>query len=272
MLGLVVLRSSDRPTRQVIPMLGSDTFIGTRFVSVNGLHLPANQAIAYARGCCTPLWARNRDPAFPFSFRGSAFLHKRHGKHYVIFTHHQTMGWNMDDMCVSLRRDSRIMQSGKTYIGYIGGAQLHERHDLCAMILADDAVQRNLERGTIFYEPLRAPSSKEADQEIFSALGYPHALSDLTCSDKIEAHDLSQVRVDGTWIPPKNTDDLHGLHVNIGPIMRERCNGDFCGFSGGPVFSIHARRKAFEFRGIIIRGKGPLFFAPAPWVDALCAG
>lgn len=254
----------------MIRSLASHAFIGARFVSVNGLHLPADHAIAYVRGCCTPIWARNDDPAFPFSFRGSAFLYRRCGQYLAVFSQHQAVGWQFDDMCVSLRRDCRIMQSGRRYVGYIGGATTHEVHDLCAMVLAEDAVARNLQRGTIFYEPLDATNRQEPD-ELIMAFGYPHALSDLTCSDKVDAHDLSQVRIDGAWIPPASANALHGLKVNIGPIMSERCQGDFCGFSGGPVFSVHAGRRALEFRGILIRGgNGVLHYAPSAWIDALC--
>jgi hypothetical protein len=95
--------------------------IGARFFSINGLYMPANQAIAYTRGCCTPLWARNDDPAFPFSFRGSSLLYRRGRTHYCVFTHHQVGGWQLDDICISLRRDSKILQSGVTYLGYTGG-------------------------------------------------------------------------------------------------------------------------------------------------------
>ena len=68
--------------------ISSET-IGSRFVSVNGILLPGNDAIERIRGCCTPLWARNADANFPFSFKGSSWLCERKGIHFCVYTGHQ---------------------------------------------------------------------------------------------------------------------------------------------------------------------------------------
>ena len=247
--------------------------IGSRYTAVNGLHLPANQAVAYLRGCCTPMWARNHISAYPFSFRGSSFLYRRRGQHYAIFTSHQVGQWKMDDMSISLQHDSKIIQNGSSYIGYSDGAQTHEGYDLCAMVLARAAILRNKDHETLFFNSMEAPRAEGGDNEHFFALGYPSQLVDLECTDKIESVDLSQVRVVGSWVAPASSDSLHGLHIQLGMVMAGRCGGNFDGFSGGPVFSIHAARKIIEFRGIVIRGGGPaLYFAPTHWIDAMCDG
>jgi hypothetical protein len=141
------------------------------------------------------------------------------------------------------------------------------------MILADDAVSRNRENGTLFFDSSPAPPAQSSDDEMFFAFGYPSRLNTLLCTDKIEAVELSQVRVDGSWLPPRSQDELHGLKINLGLVVSGTCAGDFDGFSGGPVFSVHYRRKAVELKGVIMRGGGGLlYFAPAAWIDSLCDG
>jgi hypothetical protein len=88
--------------RMILPP-NSLALLGARFVSLNGLHLPANTAIQMARRSCAPLWARNHVPAYPFSFRGSSFLYKVKGISYCVFTRHQTNGYEFDDISISLR-------------------------------------------------------------------------------------------------------------------------------------------------------------------------
>jgi len=247
--------------------------MGSRFISLNGLHLPANTAVEMVRRACTPLWMRNHDPTFPFTFRGSAFLYSARGVSYCVFTRHQARGYLLDDVSISLRGDTSIMQNGAKYIGYHDDGAT-ERFDLCAMIVPPQTIERYMDRSVMFYEAADVPTDRDADREHLFAFGYPSKLSRWDCSEKIHAIDLSQVRVDGDYVPPERSwFGLPGMKINIGEVMGGDCQGDFDGFSGGPVFSIHADYRVIRFEGITMRGgNGSLEFAPASWVARLCDG
>jgi hypothetical protein len=190
-----------------------------------------------------------------------------------VFARHQARGYRLDDVSISLRGDGSIMQNGPTYLGFHDDG-VSERFDLCAMVIPPDTIARNMDRSVIFYEENDTPAARNLDREHFFAFGYPSKLSKFDCSDKVEAIDVSQVCVDGQYLPPASSwFGLPGLKINIGPVMGERCGGNFDGFSGGPVFSIHADYRTIRFEGITMRGgNGCLEFAPASWVARLCDG
>jgi hypothetical protein len=247
--------------------------MGSRFVSLNGLHLPGNTAVEMVRRACTPLWMRNPDSSFPFSFRGSAFLYRVRGVSYCVFTRHQARGYALDDVSISLRDDSSIMQNAATYIGYHDDGT-SERFDLCAMIVPPGTITRHMDRSVMFYEATEVPTDRNADKEHFFAFGYPSKLSRWECSEKTQTINLSQVRVDGEYVAQdENWYGLPGLKIDVGPVMGVECEGDFDGFSGGPVFSIHVDYRAVRFEGITMRASNSyLLFAPASWVGRLCDG
>jgi hypothetical protein len=137
------------------------------------------------------------------------------------------------------------------------------------MVIPPDTITRNMDRAVMFYEAIDTPTDRNPDREHFFAFGYPSKLSSWDISDKTDAVDLSQVQVDGQYVPPEY--GLLALKINVGPVMEKRCEGNFDGFSGGPVFSIHADHRTIRFEGITMRGgNGYLRFAPASWVASLC--
>ena len=53
--------------------------------------------------------------------------------------------------------------------------------------------------------------------------------------------------------------------------MGPKCQGDFDGFSGAPVFGISVEVRVIELRGIVLRGGNDKpFFASIDWVHKLC--
>lgn len=253
----------------------------SEMVLTNGIYLPAARAIEYLRGCCAPLWARNADENFPFSFRGSSFLCKRHGLHFGVFTAHQVMDNQQErspeELFFSFRETCSSLLRGSTCIGYTRNDNTSERFDLRAMVIPDELLAEHKDERTYFFDTSDTWSLLDGTEYVF-AFGHPSKMTEITTSDeaaevyKTEGVNLYQLRVDGTLLPQLN----HGLpclKLNVGSVIKYCCDSDLDGFSGGPVFSIHLKYRIVEFRGLITTaGKEHIRFIPAPWVYELLDG
>jgi hypothetical protein len=239
-----------------------------KYVQANGIHLPLFAAIDYLRGCCTPLWGRNADQNFPFSFRGSAFLCKFWGRHFCVFTAHQIFGHKLsrspEEHFVSLRQLSKTNIRGDMIFG-------DTRFDLVAMPIAESIIEKNRDEKTLFFEISRSRWQFDGT-EYFFAFGYPSKLIDcqIDASDaencKAGDCDLYQLTVDGRLSPEFNI-GLPCLKLNDGSVLKHCCQENLDGFSGGPIFSIHPENRVVEFRGVATTaGKDQIRFTPAPCV------
>jgi hypothetical protein len=248
---------------------------GTTFVSVNGILLPGNKAVDYVRGCCTPIWGRAADPRFNCEFRGSSVLCELGGNFFCVFTAHQLKTSDRtrmpNEMYLSLGRADGPLVSGSAYLFYENGQEFSDYCDLCALLIAPSTVARHKGASTVF---IRVPvfQTELCGREYAFALGYPHRLieytiSDIECDDINDHINMPQLRVRGA-IRSQSCDPPY-LSIDAGAVLRDKCYNDLAGFSGGPIFSIHAKHRVVEFRGISVRAGADLIrFIPTPVINA----
>ncbi len=242
---------------------------------MNGIQLPGNKAVAYLRGCCTPVWAQAALPRFNCHFRGSSFLCERNGEFYCIFTAHQLKDHKRRrtprEIYFSLGKIGGPLVTGKAALFYEEGEEFSDYCDLCALLIEPSTVARHKEVSTVFIKIPDFQTELDGREHAF-ALGYPHKLVEYTIgniedeiiTDRINMH---QLRVHGVIRSEKNN-DLPYLSIVAGDVLSKRCSNDLDGFSGGPIFSIHAKHRLAEFRGITVRaGTNLIRFIPAPVIS-----
>jgi hypothetical protein len=241
--------------------------LGRRHISFNGVHLPANLAVQELRRTCVPLHFATNDERWPIGNRGSAFLYSYRARLFCVFTRHQ-LGRDLhaSQICIRLTSDFTLVHSGARFIAFAQHPDAPEEHDICAIEMPYNSQNDGL--SPIFYKA-RSPLEAEPSEKHF-AIGYPSRLTVMAGELACEGIAKSQVLVwaEG-WTQKDN--GLPMLALAEGLVMGPKCQGDFDGFSGGPVFGVNLRDGALEFRGITIRaGHDKLFYAPSSAVDRIC--
>jgi hypothetical protein len=255
--------------------------LGTRFVSVNGIYLPGNKAINYLRGCCAPIWGYNFDPRFQYSLKGASVLCERKGNLFCLFAAHQLKDSggerSPDQIFVSLRETGGPLIRGSGCLLFRSSGRFSEYHDVCAMLLPAWLVEKHKDRNALFIK-LRNETPEADGSEYAFALGYPHKMAEFVTAEQAdgeygfeEVH-INQLRVHGA-IGEGRIFDLPYLQLYPGDIVKDICNYDLSGFSGGPVFSIHRRHKTAEFRGMVVTaGKDRIRYVPTDAITEFLDG
>lgn len=248
---------------------GMSKLIGTRHVLLNGLWLPANLAAQQVRRACVSLHANTGNLDWPSSNLGSAFLYRYRGRQFCVFSRHQISGdWRPEQLCVHLANDRSRLFSGGRLVQFLPSVEQREEHDLCAMEMPWRLQAEHY--SPMWFEATGDEPSSIAGGDPMFCVGYPSKLNQIDGDEKCTGVHLSQVLVWGESFGGDNG-GLPSLALEAGAVMVPKCEGDFDGFSGSPVFGINLRRHGLEFRGIVIRGGHPrLFFIPASWVNRLC--
>ena len=140
------------------------------------------------------------------------------------------------------------------------------------MMIPDSTRIKHQDKKTLFFKAIDYLSDLDGQEYTF-AIGYPKNLNEVDISEddsgvyRISNFELGQLRVDGSVLPTLNC-DLPCMKLNVGPVFEYTCARDLDGFSGGPVFSLHPKHKAIEFRGIAVTaGRDHIRFIPASWVN-----
>ena len=243
--------------------------LGLRHVSFNGFFMPVGAAVDQVRRCCVPVHVKTTCAEWPIVNRGSAFLYAIRNRQFCVFTRHQLgQDWGPSEVYIRLTASDRILYSGARFVQFPGTTDTAEEHDLCAVEMP---WQRQISGVAPKFFGARPISMVPADgSEKLFALGYPYRLNQMHGEERSEAIGMTQVRVwaDGVC---RRKGNLPMLKLKLGGVMTTKCDGDFNGFSGGPVFGLSCRTRSLEFRGVVFRGgRDRLFFAPASWVDRLC--
>lgn len=243
--------------------------LGLRHLSLNGLFLPANLAVQQTRRTCVSLHIVNDDPDWPVSNRGTAFLYWYRGRRFGVFSWHQVKDRDPEKICVQLTNEGGRLFSGCRITRFRARDSDIEEHDLCAIefpasIPVDPA-------GPLFFNARTTTPPGDGETEECFCIGYPSTLTEMAGDYRVEAMSVAQVLVwaDEVSRPAKG---LHMLRLGgESQVMQPRCQGNYDGFSGGPVFAASTISRAIEFRGTILRGgHDRLFYVPAPWIDRLC--
>lgn len=246
------------------------SLLGSRHVEFNGLHLPGNTAVGRARLACVPLHAKTGNEYWPITNMGSGILYARKGRNFVVFTKHQLQKWiRPSDVVVRLGGAATArLNHGARFLHFADVEFGPEEFDVCAI-----EMPWRLPLGAnvpLFLNSRPSTNLSEDDTEKFFAVGYPSKLTRIDGDLKFEHIGLTQVLVWASGIV-LNQSDLPMLTLMQGKVMIPQCDGDFDGFSGGPVFGVSMRTRLLTLRGIIIRGGiDKLFFAPLHWIDDVC--
>jgi hypothetical protein len=240
--------------------------LGSRFASINGIWLPANQAIVEARRSVVSLHSITGDENWPTRNLGTAFLYQALGRRFCVFTRHQVQDVSSPDhLCVHLSSNRSRLFPGTKYINFYG---TREEDDLC--VLEMPRLPPDLGNGSpLWFQDQGASTARDVCEKFF-VIGYPSKLAELSGEDRCEGIALSQVLVwsDSLTATPSQ---LPMLSIPPGLVMLPRCGGDYDGFSGAPVFGLSASQRIIRFLGIVIRGgRDRLFFIPTPHVNYLC--
>jgi hypothetical protein len=243
--------------------------LGSRHVSFNNLHLPANLAVQQARRSCMPLHVSTGLDSWPIGNRGTAFLYAYRKRHFCVLTRHQlAKDFHPSQVFIRLTNSEHSLYSGVRFIEFPKSAFGPEEFDLCAIEMPWN-LRTQIGCPTFFKARPLTPLVADGSERHFT-IGFPSRLTKLTGEECSKGIALSQVIVWADGLT-QNRNDLPMLKLVPGLVMGPKCEGDFDGFSGGPVFGINARSRTIEFRGIALRGGGnKLFFATTDWVHKLC--
>jgi len=154
---------------------------------------------------------------------------------------------------------------------------LSEQLDICAMVLPSSLVTKNKDNNALFIKMLDNFSDVDGSEYAF-ALGYPHKIAEYITALQadgeygLEKVCINQLRVHG-FISSDLSFGLPYLELHVGDIVKDMCQHDLSGFSGGPVFSIHRRHKIAELRGIAVTaGMGRIRYIPTHVINEFLDG
>ncbi|MBS0269764.1 MAG: hypothetical protein JSS54_12395 [Proteobacteria bacterium] len=240
--------------------------IGSQHIAFNGLFLPLNETFMRARQTAVSVHFSTGVEGWPISNGGTGFLYQFCGRRFCILTRHQLInGFSPEKIVIKLTSDARRLFSGGRIISFPPSYHETEEADLLALELP--WVCQNSEYVPIFYDAATV-DFEEAAREQLCAIGFPSRLTVISGCEECEGIATSQVM---TWGVRGDDSSLPSLCILDSRVMRPRCDGNFDGFSGAPVYGVNPSNKRMTFRGIVIRGgHGTLYFTPREWVDFLC--
>lgn len=240
--------------------------LGSRFVSINGVWLPGNQAVGEARRCAVSLHSVTGDENWPTRNLGTAFLYQVMGRRFCVFTRHQVQTVSdPGSLCIHLSSNRSRLFTGGQFVQCDG---TREEDDLCALEMPSLPPEFGGDSPLWFQD--QGGSTQRDVCEKFFVVGYPSKLTELSGAEKCDGVALSQVLV---WADSLNlvSGQLPMLSIPPGLVMIPLCGGDYDGFSGAPVFGLSARQRVIRFLGVVVRGgRDRLFFIPTPHIDQLC--
>lgn len=239
---------------------------GSRFASINGIWLPANQAVSETRRSVVSLHSVTSDENWPTRNLGTAFLYQVLGRRFCVFTRHQIRDvFSPNHLCIHLSSNRSRLFTGGRFVQCDG---MREEDDLC--VLEMPLLPPEFGNDSPLWFQDQGGSTQRDVCEKFFTVGYPSKLTELSGEDKCEGVALSQVLVwaDSLRLAPGQ---LPMLGIPPGLVMVPRCGGDYDGFSGAPVFGLSARQRVIRFLGLVVRGgRDRLFFIPTPHIDQIC--
>lgn len=240
--------------------------LGSRFASINGIWLPGNRAVDETRRCVVSLHAVSGDENWPTRNLGTAFLYEVLGRRFCVFTRHQVRDIsNPDLLCVHLSSNRSRLFTGGRFFQCDG---IREEDDLCILEMPQLPPEAGSDSPSWFRDLGLSTQGDECEK--FFTIGYPSKLTELSGEDKCEGVALSQVLV---WAGSLSLvpGQLPMLRIPPGEVMVPKCEGDYDGFSGAPVFGLSAHQRVIRFLGLVIRGgRDRLFFIPTPHIDQIC--